>query len=234
MQLAEGTYSASRSSQPLLAAAWSPVRRRAVWAACRSTRARWRRATSSSPSSPRVTATTSSPAAVARGAAGVVVQRATGVPAGDRAVVVEVADTLRALQVARRAVRRASAARVVAITGSAGKTTTKDAIAAVVGARYRVVKNRGNLNNHLGLPLSLLELRRGPEVAVMELGMNHAGEIRSAGRPRRAGRARLDQRRRRAHRLLRLPTRRSPTPRPRSSRGVTPGRCSSPMPTTRW
>jgi UDP-N-acetylmuramoyl-tripeptide--D-alanyl-D-alanine ligase len=119
------------------------------------------------------------PAAIARGAAGVVVQRPMALPAGaGDAIVVEVADTLRALQDLARAVRRASGARVVAITGSAGKTTTKDAIAAVLGARYRVVKNRGNLNNHLGLPISLVELRTAPDVAVMELGMNHAGEIR--------------------------------------------------------
>lgn len=119
------------------------------------------------------------PAALARGAAGVVVERPITLPAGaGDAVVVEVADTLRALQDLARAVRQASAARVVAITGSAGKTTTKDAIAAVLGARYRVVKNRGNLNNHLGLPISLVELRTAPDVAVMELGMNHAGEIR--------------------------------------------------------
>ncbi len=118
------------------------------------------------------------PAAIAGGAAGVVVQRPVDVPAGADPVIVEVADTLQALQDLARAVRRASGARVVAITGSAGKTTTKDAIAAVLGARYRVVKNRGNLNNHLGLPISLVELRTAPDVAVMELGMNHAGEIR--------------------------------------------------------
>ena len=119
------------------------------------------------------------PAAVARGAVGAVVQRAVDVPSVARpAVVIEVPDTLRALQDLGRAVRRASGARVVAITGSAGKTTTKDAIAAVLDVRYRVVKNRGNLNNHLGLPLSLVEMRTCPEVAVMELGMNHAGEIR--------------------------------------------------------
>jgi UDP-N-acetylmuramoyl-tripeptide--D-alanyl-D-alanine ligase len=119
------------------------------------------------------------PAAIARGAAGVVVARPVVVApdAGDP-VVVEVADTLQALQDLARAVRRASGARVVAITGSAGKTTTKDAIAVVLGARYRVVKNRGNLNNHLGLPISLVELRTAPDVAVMELGMNRAGEIR--------------------------------------------------------
>ncbi len=118
------------------------------------------------------------PAAVARGAAGVVVQRADTVPPAAGTVVVEVPDTLLALQSLGQAVRRASGARVVAITGSAGKTSTKDAIAAVAGARFRVVKNRGNLNNHLGLPISLVELRSRPEVAVMELGMNHAGEIR--------------------------------------------------------
>ena len=93
--------------------------------------------------------------------------------------VVEVPDTTTALQDLARYVRRESGAKVVAITGSAGKTTTKDTIAEFIGAKYRVVKNTGNLNNHLGLPLSLLELRHGADVAVMELGMNHAGEIRT-------------------------------------------------------
>lgn len=116
--------------------------------------------------------------AAARGAGGLVVQRAVQVPAGFPGVVVQVADTTQALQRLGHAVRRASGARVVAITGSAGKTTTKDAIAAVLSRRFRVVKNRGNFNNHLGLPISLIELRHGADVAVMELGMNHAGEIR--------------------------------------------------------
>ena len=117
--------------------------------------------------------------AVAKGAAGVVVSRP--VAQGNRvseALVIEVADTTKALQDLARYVRRESEARVVAITGSAGKTTTKDVIAELLSERYRVVKNPGNLNNHLGLPLSLLELRHGANVAVMELGMNHAGEIR--------------------------------------------------------
>jgi UDP-N-acetylmuramoyl-tripeptide--D-alanyl-D-alanine ligase len=114
-----------------------------------------------------------------RRAAGVVVSRPVVVPEEAESFVVEVADTTRALQDLGRFVRRASGAKVVAITGSAGKTTTKDAIAEFLGARYAVVKNRGNLNNHLGLPLSLMELRHGADVAVMELGMNHAGEIRT-------------------------------------------------------
>ena len=77
----------------------------------------------------------------------------------------------------RTAIRRESGTQVVAITGSAGKTTTKEVTSEFLEARYRVVRNRGNFNNHIGLPLSLIELRQRPEIAVVELGMNHAGEI---------------------------------------------------------
>ena len=118
--------------------------------------------------------------AVAAGAAGALVDR-TGeigsLPAGT--LVVEAAETTAALQALARHVRRESRARVVAITGSAGKTTTKEACAELLSARYRVFRNKGNLNNHIGLPLSLLDLRSGPDVAVVELGMNHPGEIRT-------------------------------------------------------
>jgi UDP-N-acetylmuramoyl-tripeptide--D-alanyl-D-alanine ligase len=119
-------------------------------------------------------------AAVAAGAIGAVVDEvgaAGQVPPGT--LMIEASDTTRALQDVARHVRRRSGARVVAITGSAGKTTTKEVCAELLSARYRVFRNKGNLNNHIGLPLSLLELRTGPDVAVVELGMNHPGEIRT-------------------------------------------------------
>src|SRR5712671_1118042 len=92
-------------------------------------------------------------------------------------VVIEVDDTIVALQALGRAIRRESGAKVVAITGSAGKTTTKEVTSELLSTRYRVIRNRGNFNNHIGLPLSLIDLRQRPEIAVVELGMNHAGEI---------------------------------------------------------
>ena len=105
-------------------------------------------------------------------------------PAGGRpsgrpfaGALIEVGDTVKALQDLAHAVRMASGTRVIAITGSAGKTTTKETIAAFLERRKTVVKNKGNLNNHIGLPLSLMQVRTAPDVAVMELGMNHAGEI---------------------------------------------------------
>jgi UDP-N-acetylmuramoyl-tripeptide--D-alanyl-D-alanine ligase len=117
--------------------------------------------------------------ALRKGAAGVLVTDAGSAAEAGSAVVVEAADTTKALQDVGRFVRRESRARVVAITGSAGKTTTKEISADLLSARYQVFRNKGNLNNHIGLPLSLLELRSGPDVAVVELGMNHPGEIRT-------------------------------------------------------
>ena len=109
-------------------------------------------------------------AAMRRRAAGIVVSRPIAIADDSESFVIEVTDTTRALQDLARYVRRESGAKVIAITGSAGKTTTKDVIAELLSGPNRVVKNRGNLNNHLGLPLSLLELRHGAEIAVMELG----------------------------------------------------------------
>ena len=120
-------------------------------------------------------------AAIEAGAAGVVVPRgwiaAVAKPRATSAVVIEVDDTTEALQALAHGIRREAGTKVVAITGSAGKTTTKEVTSEFLEARYRVVRNRGNFNNHIGLPLSLIELRQRPEIAVVELGMNHAGEI---------------------------------------------------------
>src|SRR5215475_9072112 len=116
-------------------------------------------------------------AATEAGAAGVVVPRGRAIDDGAGAVVIEVDDTTSALQALAHATRKASETKVVAITGSAGKTTTKEVTAEFLGATYRVIRNRGNLNNHIGLPLSLMELTARPDIAVVELGMNHPGEI---------------------------------------------------------
>ena len=117
-------------------------------------------------------------ASLKAGACGVLVSVATSVDAPEDAIVIEAPDTLLALQNLGHYVRRQSGAQVVAITGSAGKTSTKEATADFLSARYTVYRNAGNLNNHIGLPISLLELASRPDIAVVELGMNHAGEIR--------------------------------------------------------
>lgn len=119
-------------------------------------------------------------AAVERGAVAAVVSRARVASLPDsamRAPLLITEDPLLALQMLAAHVRRQWGKGVVAITGSAGKTTTKEAVAAALGAGLRVHKSIGNLNNAYGLPLQLLRLEAEHDIAVIEMGMNHSGEI---------------------------------------------------------
>jgi UDP-N-acetylmuramoyl-tripeptide--D-alanyl-D-alanine ligase len=121
-----------------------------------------------------------------RGARAAVVLRSKliGLPeeAKKRTLLVVDHDPLTALQLLAAAVRRHWGKRVIAVTGSAGKTTTKDAIAAVLATKFNVLKSQGNLNNGFGLPLQLLKLGHEHDMAVVELGMSASGEIASLAR----------------------------------------------------
>lgn len=101
-------------------------------------------------------------------------------PAGVPIIIVE--DTLEALQSLAAEYRRQLPVRVIGVTGSNGKTTTKDMIAAILSTTYRTHKTEGNLNNHIGLPLTLLQLDNKAEMAVVELGMSGRGEIQLLSR----------------------------------------------------
>jgi UDP-N-acetylmuramoyl-tripeptide--D-alanyl-D-alanine ligase len=124
-------------------------------------------------------------AAMERGAAAAVVARARAATLPDAALGMPLLlceDPLIAMQALAAHVRRQWGKLVIGVTGSAGKTTTKEAIAAALGAKFNVLKSRGNLNNAFGLPLQLLRLEPDHEIAVVEMGMNHAGEIAALAR----------------------------------------------------
>jgi UDP-N-acetylmuramoyl-tripeptide--D-alanyl-D-alanine ligase len=122
-------------------------------------------------------------AAISNGAVAAVVSMLWLAPAEfDECLLLRVPDecedcVLDAMQKVAHQVRRVWGKRVIGITGSAGKTTTKECVAAVLGTKFNVLKTEGNFNNHFGLPLQLLRLEPEHDVAVMEMGMNHAGEI---------------------------------------------------------
>ncbi len=118
-------------------------------------------------------------AALEKGAAAAVVQKNELHRYPDKSRLLAVDDTLAALQTLATVVRKLWGKPLVGVTGSAGKTTTKEAIAHVLSAHFRVLKSEGNFNNHFGLPLMLLKLEPEHDVAVIEMGMSHAGEIRA-------------------------------------------------------
>jgi UDP-N-acetylmuramoyl-tripeptide--D-alanyl-D-alanine ligase len=118
-------------------------------------------------------------AALERGAIAAVVRADWSAPADiDEEQLLRVeGDVLSAMQQLATAVRRIWDKRVIGVTGSAGKTTTKEFVAQVLSAQFKVLKSAGNLNNNFGVPLQLLRLEPEHDVAVIEMGMNHAGEI---------------------------------------------------------
>ena len=128
--------------------------------------------------------------ALTRGAAAAVVERARGpftaVLGGGPGAVIEVESSLGALHDLARSLRARLPRRLAAVTGSAGKTTTKELLAAMLACRFRVARTPGNLNNAYGFPLSLLNLPEDAEWMVAEMGMSSPGELRQLsllGRP---------------------------------------------------
>jgi UDP-N-acetylmuramoyl-tripeptide--D-alanyl-D-alanine ligase len=114
--------------------------------------------------------------ALDKGASAVLWAETEGTPPRDVPVII-VDDTLRALQRLAHRYRKQLSVKVIGITGSNGKTTTKDMVASLLATTYKVQKTEGNLNNHIGVPLTLLRLEEDTEMAVVEMGMSNFGEI---------------------------------------------------------
>ena len=115
--------------------------------------------------------------AAGRGAAAAIISNPRKVPDAFRLPVIHVSDTLNALQQLAGDYRKLMPLRTVAVTGSNGKTSTKEMLAALLAERFQTIKSEGNLNNHIGVPLSLLRIRPFHEAGVFELAMNHPCEL---------------------------------------------------------
>lgn len=115
--------------------------------------------------------------AIQRGARGGVIEEEVELTADTTVVIIKVRDTLQALGDLAHGWRKRHPIPLVAVVGSNGKTTTKEMVAGILGRRYTVMKNTGNLNNLIGLPLSLLQMGPKDRVAILEMGMNRKGEI---------------------------------------------------------
>ncbi|HEX4630193.1 MAG TPA: UDP-N-acetylmuramoyl-tripeptide--D-alanyl-D-alanine ligase [Chthoniobacterales bacterium] len=115
--------------------------------------------------------------AAQRGAVGAMVDEGWSGSAPENFGLIRVADTLAAYQTLAANYRASLSLKVIAITGSNGKTSTKDFVAATLARKFRVTKTEGNFNNHVGLPQTMLAANGEDEIAVWEIGMNHPGEI---------------------------------------------------------
>jgi UDP-N-acetylmuramoyl-tripeptide--D-alanyl-D-alanine ligase len=120
--------------------------------------------------------------ALSKGAVAAIVRKDQRTRYSAKTGLLAVDDTLAALQTLATAVRKLWGKTGIGITGSMGKTTTKDAMAHLLSVRHRVHRSRGNFNNHFGLPLGLLTLEPEYDLAVIEMGMSHAGEIAALAR----------------------------------------------------
>ncbi|MFH1189325.1 MAG: Mur ligase family protein [Candidatus Omnitrophota bacterium] len=126
-------------------------------------------------------------AAYKKGAIGAIVERADPSMKRPGKVLIRVKDAVKALQDISASHRAGFDIPVICVTGSNGKTTVKEMIAGALSPKYRVLKNEGTKNNHIGVPQTLLKLKAGHRICVLEFGANHAGEIaayRASPRPR--------------------------------------------------